>query len=568
MFLQLKNISKQFGEHILFNDLNLSFHHAGFYLISGKSGSGKTTLLNILAGFEMVSQGERLTKDTSFAYIFQKYELIDELNVRDNVYLYSDLFNETPKEDIFYRLGLKELENHYPSELSGGQKQRVGIARSLMQHPNIILCDEPTESLDIDNARIVLELLRELSKEIVVIVVSHQTDTLMEFVDVHYEIEDAKIVEKMNRISQTNPVAIYEKTRFNRNKLQETFNKMTAVRNKTLYLILSLLIVVSSFLYVVERVIFTEKTSLDSLNGQVVYLSLYDKLELQMSLASYDVEPIISFEPVRIKGNNYYVGIYPLVNEQYNLLANQIVINQHALKLYGYTNKEDMIGQTVDLSFVYHHITYSQPFEVIDVVEERDTYDPQIYYSKEGLEDMFGETVVSLMLEDSLYYQSVCNNNVERIYNNLIVNPEVSVYHSILNTRYQNSRFLQLYRLLFISIEGIVLFVNLFATTYFIKKNHQKHKITIAILNTMGIELKALKKQYVFVHMRTELMYMVVALGFVYGLEYVVFSQVNLYAFINLAIQLVVFLMLLVYEMIKVNELQIASILKTRFDHE
>ena len=179
--LELENITKKYKNNILFDQLNLKLNNPGFYLITGKSGQGKTTLLNILAGFISFEKGERKENDCNIAYIFQEYELINELTVIENLRLNSRVFNSNFETEFISKLGLDDLLHHYPSELSGGQKQRVGIARALMQEPNFILCDEPTESLDIDNANIVIDLLKELSSEVVVVVVSHQKEILEKY---------------------------------------------------------------------------------------------------------------------------------------------------------------------------------------------------------------------------------------------------------------------------------------------------------------------------------------------------------------------------------------------------
>lgn len=121
-----------------------------------KSGSGKSTLLNILAGYEEIDSGQRIIdKDIHITSIFQTYELINELTVYENLKMLEDIYNEDVSMDsIMQQLGLQEIKDHYPYELSAGQQQRVGIARALMQKPQVIICDEPTESLDIENKKL------------------------------------------------------------------------------------------------------------------------------------------------------------------------------------------------------------------------------------------------------------------------------------------------------------------------------------------------------------------------------------------------------------------------------
>lgn len=141
MQLALQNIDKSFGNHIVFQNLSFDFSNCGFYLLCGKSGSGKSTLLNILAGYEDIESGQRIV-DASIhiTSIFQTYELIDELTVYENLKMIEDIYHEDVSMDtIMLQLGLQEIQDHYPHELSAGQQQRVGIARALMQKPQVII---------------------------------------------------------------------------------------------------------------------------------------------------------------------------------------------------------------------------------------------------------------------------------------------------------------------------------------------------------------------------------------------------------------------------------------------
>ena len=108
--------------------------------------------------------------------IFQNYELIPQLNVMDNIFLGKPYSEDNRK--LLETLQIDHILDHYPDELSGGQKQRVGIARALISEPGMICCDEPTESLDIENRQIVMYLLKEYSKDHIVIMATHQNDAV------------------------------------------------------------------------------------------------------------------------------------------------------------------------------------------------------------------------------------------------------------------------------------------------------------------------------------------------------------------------------------------------------
>ena len=150
--------------------------YRGLYFIKGESGCGKTTLLNIIAGYEDFDRGKRIVdKDIHISMIFQNFELINELSVRDNINIYQYLYyKDNQNQGIIEDLGLEEFLDYYPQELSYGQQQRVAIARSLIHANDIILCDEPTGSLDKDNTQDIINILKEMKQQDkTVIIVTH-----------------------------------------------------------------------------------------------------------------------------------------------------------------------------------------------------------------------------------------------------------------------------------------------------------------------------------------------------------------------------------------------------------
>ena len=221
----LKNINKTFtsssSKQVALSSINLSFPIKGLVFIKGESGSGKSTLLNILGLLLKPTSGTMLFngKDVSrmsnkekenirlnqIGYVFQHFNLIDELSVLDNLLLFEN--NKEKAERLLSSLGIKELENKEVSKLSGGEKQRVGIARALMKDPLVLLCDEPTGALDEDNSKKVRDILLELSKNILVIVTSHEK-TL--FNDAHYfvEIEKGNIKESNLNEGNVKPIRL------------------------------------------------------------------------------------------------------------------------------------------------------------------------------------------------------------------------------------------------------------------------------------------------------------------------------------------------------------------------
>mgnify|MGYP003193858314 CR=1 FL=1 len=150
--LELKNISKQFGQHKIFDKYNLTVEEGKILAIVGPSGGGKTTLLRMLAGLETIDSGQIIYEN---GFVFQDFQLFPHLTVLDNLTLSPIKTMGMSKEDaqkkaqaLLDRLGLGAHGNAYPYSLSGGQKQRVAFARAMMIDPKIVGYDEPTSALD------------------------------------------------------------------------------------------------------------------------------------------------------------------------------------------------------------------------------------------------------------------------------------------------------------------------------------------------------------------------------------------------------------------------------------
>ena len=198
------------------SDVNLKLDETGFVAIVGESGSGKTTLLNILAGFDKTSggtiyfQGNKLdingeNKLTSYyrdnvGFVFQEYNVINELTIEENVELPLNILDIDEKEKkrlvhaSLEKVGLSELKTKKVGDLSGGQKQRVAIARAYVKNPKVILADEPTGNLDYDNSIRIFEMLSELSKSVLIIMVTHNRQLALSYADRIISLSDGKVV--------------------------------------------------------------------------------------------------------------------------------------------------------------------------------------------------------------------------------------------------------------------------------------------------------------------------------------------------------------------------------------
>ena len=206
------------------NSVNFTLADKGFVFITGKSGCGKTTLLSIIGGLDSATNGTVICdgndlgqfnhkdfdnyRNTYLGFIFQDYCLIDDLNVYQNIELALTLKGEnlTHKEkDTLIEEALKSVDldihikNRFVKELSGGQKQRIAIARALIKNPKLILADEPTGNLDSKTSKKILKLLKKLSKDRLVLIVSHNADDARTYADRIIEFADGEIISDISR---------------------------------------------------------------------------------------------------------------------------------------------------------------------------------------------------------------------------------------------------------------------------------------------------------------------------------------------------------------------------------
>nr|MCR5308411.1 ABC transporter ATP-binding protein [bacterium] len=194
-------------------DMTFTLPNTGMIFIVGKSGSGKSTLLNILGGLDdfdggsVIVDGNNLGemshddfnryRSSYVSFIFQDHFLVDDLSLIDNVgislnVLNMDDYNLT--SEALESVDLINKANSLPKELSGGERQRGAVARAIVKKPKLILCDEPTGNLDDYNTKLVFDLLKKLSKESLVVVVSHDLDSANIYADRILEIFDGTIL--------------------------------------------------------------------------------------------------------------------------------------------------------------------------------------------------------------------------------------------------------------------------------------------------------------------------------------------------------------------------------------
>lgn len=220
--IRLKNVTKYYNSEnnvtLALNNINLEFFKGEFVAITGKSGSGKSTLMNVISGMDTYQDGEIFFEgmETScfskedwenyrrdkISFIYQSYQLIDSYTALENVEAVMRIMGvENKKErrkkamEILDKVGLKKRARQKASHLSSGQKQRLGIARALAKDTDIIIADEPTGNLDVENGAAVMKMLYELSKDKLVIVVTHNFEQVKDYATRKIRLFDGEVAE-------------------------------------------------------------------------------------------------------------------------------------------------------------------------------------------------------------------------------------------------------------------------------------------------------------------------------------------------------------------------------------
>ena len=217
--LKVEHLVKQYGKGdnavLAVNDISFSVEQGEFVAIVGSSGSGKSTLLHLLGGVDRPTSGKvyiqgediyslnsdkiAIFRRRQVGLIYQFYNLIPILNVKENITLPCELDGRTPDKkelcDLINTLGLKDRVSHLPNQLSGGQQQRVSIGRALINHPAILLADEPTGNLDSRSSDEIVELLKPSNQKYnqTIVMITHNLE-IAKIADRILRIEDGRLV--------------------------------------------------------------------------------------------------------------------------------------------------------------------------------------------------------------------------------------------------------------------------------------------------------------------------------------------------------------------------------------
>lgn len=223
MFIEIDNIRKHYGEGEsrvdVLNGIDIQIEKGEFCILLGPSGSGKSTLLNIIGGIDDADSGyisidgektgdmseKKLTqyRRKHLGYVFQMYNLIPNLNIKENVEVGAYLSDHPlDTDEVLKTLGLYEHRHKLPNQLSGGQQQRTAIGRAIVKNPDILLCDEPTGALDYNTSKEILKLIEDINKKYgnTVIMVTHN-DAIKNMADRVVKLRDGRI--RKNYVNET-----------------------------------------------------------------------------------------------------------------------------------------------------------------------------------------------------------------------------------------------------------------------------------------------------------------------------------------------------------------------------
>lgn len=221
MLIKVNNISKKYIKNKeklqVLKDLSVTFESGKLYAIVGRSGEGKSTFLKCLAALNKIDSGEIYFDDIeinklndkeiskfrnkNIGIVFQEFNLLEFLNTNENVglplvingtYKLEDADLNKKVDELLKYVDLTDRNNHYPKELSGGEQQRIAVARALINNPDVILADEPTGNLDKENTINILKLLKKISKDKCVIIVTHD-DNVLKYADVIYSLKNGSL---------------------------------------------------------------------------------------------------------------------------------------------------------------------------------------------------------------------------------------------------------------------------------------------------------------------------------------------------------------------------------------
>lgn len=479
--LKLKNVSKYYHKDGVitsgFTKINLELHLGEFVVITGESGSGKSTLLNVLSGLDSYEDGEmyingeetsHYTEEDYLSYrrkyvsnIFQNFNLVNSYTVYQNIEL-ALLMNGKNKKDIkehvyelIDKVGLTKYKNTLTSKLSGGQKQRVAIARAIANDTPIIVCDEPTGSLDSKASREIIKLLHDIGKDKLVIIVTHNKDEVEEYATRLIKMHDGrilenKIVEKINLDKDLKEHQVGSITAFNKFRLgfRNTFNlPVKFVLMFIIFLLITITLItnygafqgaeyesntVGYSPYFMEdddkRILIKKKSGTSFTDDD------YRKLEKLENIASIVKNDLLLDFNMGIYSNYLYLDGVPKVNNITKVDVGRLPKSDNEIIVRG--NKDDWylsdnIDEVFDTDFtleLYDGKTHKEKIKVVGVVYYEDgIYNDGLFefYLSDSLIDKISKSIDTIYKELSYVINDNYLNITDVSYNGIKISDKV-----------------------------------------------------------------------------------------------------------------------------------------------
>lgn len=587
MNARIEHIKKSFGNTQIFDDLTFDFSRVGMYYIKGESGIGKTTLLHIIAGIEPYDEGKRdVDEALLISSLFQNFELIPELTVKENILLLQELQQEDcllDYEHLIKDLGIEKLSNHYPNEISQGQKQRVAIARALIQNPDIILCDEPTESLDYENKYKVLTLLKELSTTKVILIASHDEKWMKQFQPYVYAIKNKKLVKKKEHSGVLLSTSEHLKP-YKYSNLKSIIKKVTNKKmiSQSRYIFLSTLLIF--LLTLGTSIFFNPETHVQSINHNDIYVHCYkEPAKLEMKNIGLDLMPILNIQSIQFQNRDYRVQVAPIVQDDDNLLKqqpqkNEIVINKTLADYIKRDYDRDIIGKSVVAEYMLGNESRYLSMKIIDIVEETGMQNQfNAYYNNDCMNELLkqvdydeNKSVYTYMqTQGNVFLISSSSKNLEEDVKLLEAIDGVSIQQAEISQIRKAREASAPYKIVCISLIMILMIAQTLYIVFATYRNCFSHIQLFVMLFTNHISLKEIKEIYGSLYLKKFIQYYMLLLIILMSSSFFNYIEIQyiFYLFIYILFLLLINVLAIYRTMLALQHEKLALSLKQDKDH-
>lgn len=504
--LELKHISKKFEDRILFDDLHFLFPNEGLIGIQGESGCGKSTLLYMIGMLdetfdgEVIYNGDVIEDGQAFikehvSFMMQDNDLISSLTVKENILLpciVSDLkYHGSELKKLSQQLEIYEYLSKFPDQLSGGQKKRVSIVKALMKHSSILLCDEPTGALHHQQAHEVMKLLKKVSQDTLVIVVSHDPALLKDYCDHVLTLKDGQLhghidIKNHDKVAikshhQWTPLWFYPVRQF------------IAQKNKLIFLFLFQWIVIAAFFLIATAMngLFDaiEQSEKTAVQVNMITIERQDGLPFQKEI-SLDHKALVSYQ--------YHLELLNCQNNQKDIKCiisflpqqtNHIVLQQGKIP----QKADEMLisfklYQTLEdkKTIRIHYEDYIQELTIVGVIKDDFFSQQEIYCHLSLRKDIpFLKDDYTLLVESQ-------NDDIRSLYQDLSQN--YFAYNDVIERVDGYQSLLSLMKVIAMVFIGVSFFVSLLLIMIVESTIYLERKHDVAYLMSLGMSHMRLLK--------------------------------------------------------------------------